>query len=1392
LRPADLEAAALPHYDYRVNLRLDGNPSAGEGAGASPDLVAGRYRIERSVGRGGMATVYEVSEATTSRRLALKRLHPQEDARKHRRSVQLFEREYHTLSQLAHPRVVEVFDYGVDGVGPYYTMELLDGGDLQAQAPVPWQRACALARDVCSALSLLHSRRMVYRDLSPRNVRCTSDGLAKLIDFGALLVMGPCRQVVGTPAYCSPEALNLQPLDQRTDLYSLGATLYFTLVGRHAFPARDFAQLREMWRTRPLAPSDIVPGIPPALDALVLDLMHLDPAGRPGNAAEVMERLSVIEGRALDEHLLVPQSYLSTPNLVGRDASLARARARTMRATRGRGGAIAIAGESGVGRSRFLDTVLLEGKLLGALVLQADAADGTSDYGVVRALAGQLLDAIPERALEAAKPRLGALAQAVPELLARQQGSAAAAPSAPQPQRSQVQQALREWLLEISKHRPLMLAVDDVHAIDEPSAAFLALLAHEVRRSAVLIAASYESSATPIAPSALRMLAGVSTEITLGNLGGEDTEQLLRSVFGDVPHVQVIAHKLHAISSGNPRDVMQLAQHLVDSGVVRYKAGAWSLPANVDAGDLPSNMSQALRARVGALGADARELALAMSLCPERGVTIEECVGLSGHGQTARVMAALDELVQAQVVALTGETYAIARRGWIAALHADLDPGLARRLHLLLAELFERRGDEGFRVAQHLLCAGENDRGLSALVVHAEQSQKATDENPEAYIKLLQSMPADWHACYTDAIRLCEQLGRPARDAFTLRSRVSGILTATGTLDTESLLALLEQLGRASGLHDYQALDPAMEPVQRLMKALALTKARYEAAPDHERVLEPAAAIGQLSRTVLQALGVVATTLDYPLLRSLPSLAPLIPLSPAMAIVSLLARGTGARVTGRIELAREVYTEALERAAAPDRGGLDETHHRYTVLRVQGALGLIEASMGLESSLSWAACIEGESTQQINAMQIRTLHDLWRGDLRKADRVREQVDLLRIQRGSSQWFEGPHLLGQIVACAAAEDLTRTKQTLDEIEVLAQRYPGWQPVRLFALGEYQRLRGDHEGALREFEAALSLIEAGCHQLWPNIAGAQARALFDLGRHEQARDAAQARLAEADAAGLGYVRGFIRMPLAMALAKLGDAQGAVEHAQDAIEDFAGIGAKGLLLALAYEARARVAVYLGDKPGFSQYVALCGEQLRAGSTRLLTAKYEKLKLAARLAEIRVEPDELETLEHSELLTGSQLTSLLAGCRGFGERALQMLSILLRNTGAADGFLYTMGEQGPVLAAQLGAGEPPINMDGAVREYLDVELRDQDVETATLAGEPSGTQASEWNGPRGERFRLVLLTHQTREGYAITGVAVALVKPGRNFAYPGATATQLSRLLQETGEAVPAIVLR
>jgi serine/threonine protein kinase len=352
-----------------------------------PDMIANRYRVEETIGEGGMAVVYKVYDIFINRRVALKQLNTKEGGEKQARIIELFEREFHTLSHLSHPRLIAVYDYGVSELGPFYTMELLDGGDLRKLSPVNWEKACKLLLGICSALSLLHSRRMVHRDLSPRNIRCTSDGLAKLIDFGAMIPMGPCKQTVGTPPFVAPEVVNLQTLDGRTDLYSLGATLYYTLTGRNAFPARNFNQLPGLWRVKPLAPSEYVETIPKALDTLVMQLIYSDPHRRPVNAAEVMERLSAIANLEIDDQLQISQAYLSTPTLVGRERNLVRVRKRLIRAQRGRGKAILVRGVAGVGRSRFVDACVLEGKLMGAIVIRADATDAqVGEYGVVREL----------------------------------------------------------------------------------------------------------------------------------------------------------------------------------------------------------------------------------------------------------------------------------------------------------------------------------------------------------------------------------------------------------------------------------------------------------------------------------------------------------------------------------------------------------------------------------------------------------------------------------------------------------------------------------------------------------------------------------------------------------------------------------------------------------------------------------------------------------------------------------------------------------------------------------------------------------------------------------------------------------------------------------------------
>src|SRR5262249_22323172 len=121
------------------------------------DLVGARFRIQSTLARGGMGTVYCVLDEQSGEQLALKRMRTRKPVSGD--MLALFEREYRTLAAIAHPRIIRVYDYGVEPGEPFYTMELVDGRDVQELAPIPYAEACRYLRDVATCLALLHTRR---------------------------------------------------------------------------------------------------------------------------------------------------------------------------------------------------------------------------------------------------------------------------------------------------------------------------------------------------------------------------------------------------------------------------------------------------------------------------------------------------------------------------------------------------------------------------------------------------------------------------------------------------------------------------------------------------------------------------------------------------------------------------------------------------------------------------------------------------------------------------------------------------------------------------------------------------------------------------------------------------------------------------------------------------------------------------------------------------------------------------------------------------------------------------------------------------------------------------------------------------------------------------------
>jgi hypothetical protein len=290
-------------------------------AGPTPTQL-GDFEIVREIGRGGMGVVYEARQISLNRPVALKLLPAA--VRADPRLRMRFQREAEAAGRLRHPGIVPVFSVGEAGGAPFFAMELVDGRSLadvvrlrreghDAGLPLegaPWRRWVAgCVADVADALAAAHAMGVIHRDVKPANVMLGADGRPRLSDFGLALdteasELTRSGEVFGSPLYMSPEQAfrSRHPVDARTDVYSLGVTLYELLTLRLPYESTSQGDvLSALGDGRILAPRDVDPDIPPALETLVLRTLAIDPGERFESPKELARDL-----RAWLDHELAP------------------------------------------------------------------------------------------------------------------------------------------------------------------------------------------------------------------------------------------------------------------------------------------------------------------------------------------------------------------------------------------------------------------------------------------------------------------------------------------------------------------------------------------------------------------------------------------------------------------------------------------------------------------------------------------------------------------------------------------------------------------------------------------------------------------------------------------------------------------------------------------------------------------------------------------------------------------------------------------------------------------------------------------------------------------------------------------------------------------------------
>ena len=261
-------------------------------------IVGGRYRVERRLGSGGMATVDLARDLELDRPVALKRLHPHLVTDQ---TVDRFRREARAAARLRDPGVVVVHDWGFDDDVPYLVMEVVEGPSLRSaldrRGRLTPGEALAVLAPAIAGLAAAHREGLVHRDVTPGNVLVGHDGASKMADFGlarptASAAMTVPDAVVGSPHYLSPEAARGERLDARSDVFSLGCVLYECLTGRPPFDGGTAAVIAtKRLDERVPAPSDTVPGLSSDLDEVVRIATEPDPDDRYEDAEDLLADL---------------------------------------------------------------------------------------------------------------------------------------------------------------------------------------------------------------------------------------------------------------------------------------------------------------------------------------------------------------------------------------------------------------------------------------------------------------------------------------------------------------------------------------------------------------------------------------------------------------------------------------------------------------------------------------------------------------------------------------------------------------------------------------------------------------------------------------------------------------------------------------------------------------------------------------------------------------------------------------------------------------------------------------------------------------------------------------------------------------------------------------------
>ncbi len=634
------------------------------------DLIANRYRTLAELGSGAMGIVWHVEDTATGQRVALKRVIGDVGDQ----AVLRFKQEFRLMTQLRHPNCCAVHDFGVleDGV-PYFTMEVVPGKGLDELLPLDHATIMKILPQLLEALGHVHALGLVHRDLKSANVRLTPDGEVKLMDFGLMEYAGAQDlPISGTLGYLAPEVIKRGPVDQRADLYAVGALIHEMVTTRLPFERGARVEILRAHVSEPPPPL-------PTADARLADvtarLLAKEPLERFQSAGEVMEALG-FDGGAVAKTLLAPP-------LIGRDYETMQLFDALGSLVMGEPGTtIVLHGPPGIGKSRLLkdfrSAVQLEGTL--PFVTGTGRGEASTPYAPFREILSGLVPTFREQVPALLTAQAPVLASLVPEL----GGGAAPELDDPAKEKVRLQGAITTLFAALAVKQPFVVLLEDWHAADALSVELLDYLQRNLQGLPILRLVA--SRSLPAAD-----WVGGAACIALTRLGEGAIARLVGAVLATDQVAKPFLATIGRLSEGNPFHVERLLEHLVAAGVLQPRPGGWTTDVELDQGALPRDLQGLLMRKLAALPEDAIGVArIAATL--GRAFDLPLLKELTGFGDE-RLFDALGTLLRHQILAQDDETktYGWAQDLFKEVVYESFTPEHRTAMHARVAAALERR-----------------------------------------------------------------------------------------------------------------------------------------------------------------------------------------------------------------------------------------------------------------------------------------------------------------------------------------------------------------------------------------------------------------------------------------------------------------------------------------------------------------------------------------------------------------------------------------------------------------------------------------------------------------------------------------------------------------------------